>query len=237
MTSGFIFVDKPVDWTSHDVVAYVRGIVRMAAQQEGLSPKEAKRIRVGHAGTLDPFATGLLIVGIGREATKRIDEFKGMSKIYEATCTLGATSDTQDLTGIITPISSVIPKKNTIREVISGFVGKQEQIPPMFSAKKVQGKKLYELARAGQEIERKPHLITIHALEIREIVDKTIKMRVICSAGTYIRTLCHDIGQRLETGGYCSALRRTQIGDYSVAEALPPDEYTQETMFTGLKKI
>ena len=161
--TGFLLVDKPVDWTSHDVIGYIRGFLR----QNNLT--DAKRPKVGHAGTLDPFATGLLIVGIGREATRRIDEFKNMPKEYIATIRLGATSNTMDRTGAITTYnSSNIPQvsEKNVREVLESFVGKQKQIPPMYSAKKVGGKKLYELARKGIEIERQPNEIEVYDIEL-----------------------------------------------------------------------
>lgn len=249
--SGFLLVDKPVDWTSHDVVGYLRGVTGIK--------------KIGHAGTLDPFATGLLIVGVGREATKRLDEFKGMQKQYTATVQLGATSNTQDLTGTIQQWSNETVKpitKADIQQVLSTFHGKQRQIPPMFSAKKVKGKKLYELARKGQVIERQPVDIEIFNIELGSVIASRAKqstgwksrllrrftprndnnvdsfdIRVSCSTGTYIRTLCHDIGQTLGTGAYCSALRRTYIGDYSVEDATLPKSCTQENWRSLLTNI
>jgi tRNA pseudouridine(55) synthase len=214
--AGFLLVDKPVDWTSHDVVAYLRRITNIK--------------KIGHAGTLDPFATGLLVVAVSRSATKLIDTFKLKQKTYEATMTLGAWSDTQDLTGTLQSVESTDWESLTtshIADVISSFVGTIEQIPPMYSAKKIQGKKLYELAREGKTIARPPCSVTIHAIELLEIDlnTRTISVRVTCGPGTYIRTLCHDIGARLGTGAYCSMLRRTMIGEFDVQNAIGPKEF------------
>lgn len=235
--TGYILIDKPVDWTSHDAVAYVRGMVRSYIKEHG-GPVKAKNVRVGHAGTLDPFATGLLIIGIGREATKKIDEFKGMNKSYIATLELGATSDTQDLTGTITKYTGTHTTpitENQIVSVLGAFVGKQQQIPPMYSAKKVGGQKLYDLARAGKTIERQPSDIEIFTIELLFVTTDSTEditsftIRVSCSTGTYIRTLCEDIGAKLGTGAYCSALRRTDIGEYSVEHAVGPKDLSNDT--------
>ena len=212
---GFLLVDKPVDWTSHDVVGYLRKITGIK--------------KIGHAGTLDPFATGLLIVGVGRSATKQLDTFKELPKTYEARVDLGAVSDTQDSTGTITEQSDhLIPPLSDIQETISSFVGTQAQIPPMHSAKKINGKKLYTLARKGIEIERKPHSITIHSIKINRYEFPQLHVTVECSTGTYIRTLAYDIGNKLLTGAYCGELRRTHIGPHNVTNATPPKTLTQK---------
>ncbi len=214
---GFLLIDKPVDWTSHDVVAYLRGLTKIK--------------KIGHAGTLDPFATGLLIVGVSRAATKRLDEFKGMPKTYESTIHLGATSDTQDLTGNITIQQFdrvAIPTESQVTDALSSFVGKQTQIPPMYSAKKIKGKKLYEIARKGGDVERDPVDIEIFSLDLIDYTYPEIKIRTTVSTGTYIRTLAHDIGSALDVGGYCSELRRTQIGIYNVSDASPPKSITTQ---------
>jgi len=227
--SGFLLIDKPVDWTSHDVVAYLRGVTKIK--------------KIGHAGTLDPFATGLLIVGVGRQATKRLDEFKNLGKTYVAEVQLGATSDTYDKTGTIKKVQSSKFKvqKEKIEETLKSFLGKQQQIPPMYSAKKVQGKKLYELARKGIEIERQPNEIEIFNLELlppyEGELEGVFRVSVECSTGTYIRTLVHDIGQTLGVGAYCAELRRTAIGDYVVDGAPGPKEVTKENWKTLLKQI
>jgi tRNA pseudouridine55 synthase len=219
MPSGFLLVDKPVDWTSHDVVGYLRGVTKIK--------------KIGHAGTLDPFATGLLIVAVQREATKRIDEFHTFTKTYIATIQLGAVSNTQDKTGTITQTKNADSNiknitKQQIEETLKQFTGKQLQTPPMFSAKKVKGKKLYELARKGIEIERMPNEIEIYNIQLLEYKNATLKITCEVSTGTYIRTLAHDIGQALGVGAYCEELRRTSIGAYSVEDALPPKVFMGE---------
>lgn len=247
MKPNFLLINKPKDWTSHDVVSRVRTFVRTNVRtclnkKNNSQPLVLNsKIKVGHAGTLDPFATGLLIVGIGREATKRLDEFKNMPKIYETEIMLGATSNTQDSTGIITPFISplkntlcnknklknlspttkiITPSKKQIKKFLQEFLGKQKQIPPMFSAKKINGKKLYELAREGKEIERKASLIEIYKIKLLKYKYPHLKIRVKCSAGTYIRTLANDIGEKLQTGAYCNELTRTQIGKYKLKKAI-----------------
>lgn len=213
--TGFILIDKPAGFTSHDVVAKLRRITGIR--------------KIGHAGTLDPFATGLLVVGVGRAATRQLGELTGHDKEYEAKAVLGATSDTQDLTGELTgdPVENW-PSPETLDLVLPGFRGEIEQIPPMYSAKKIKGKKLYELARAGEEVERKPNQVTIHELEIRSYQPPHLIFRARCSAGTYIRTLAHDIGQALGIGAYLETLRRTKSGDYSVEQAVQLDQLTPE---------
>lgn len=239
--SGFLLIDKPANWTSHDVVGYLRKVTDIK--------------KIGHAGTLDPFATGLLIVGIGREATRRLDEFKGMPKTYIATLQLGATSDTFDSTGTIlkhesmktlkqielndieqdkichperSEGSSTINQKD-IEMVLKSFVGVQPQLPPMFSAKKINGEKLYTLARKGIEVEREPNEITIYSVNLLKYIEseQTLEIEVQCSAGTYIRTLANDIGKKLGCGAYCATLRRTKIGEFDVKEAVDVRILTQ----------
>ncbi len=221
LNQDFILVDKPVGWTSFDAVNFVRGKLRIATGN--------KKIKVGHAGTLDPFATGLLIIAAGRENTKRIDEFKAMPKTYVATIRLGATSDTFDCTGVITPTKVLIEKtdsrlhgndsKNYIKNIIKTFIGIQPQLPPMYSAKKINGQCLYDLARKGITIERQPNEITIFDIKLLDYTYPNLSIEVICSTGTYIRTLAYDIGNKLEVGAYCQELRRTSIGQYNVADA------------------
>jgi len=215
MQSGFLLINKPADWTSHDVVGYLRKVTGVK--------------KIGHAGTLDPFATGLLIVGIGRDATKRLDEFKAQGKIYRAGLRLGVVSDTYDATGAIAPVSEEQPSRAQVEKTIQTFIGPQEQLPPMFSAKKVGGKKLYELARKGETIERASHHIVIDAITILDYTYPLLSLEITCSPGTYIRTLGHDIGQSLGTGALVETLERTAIGPYTVTEAHDPRELTKET--------
>ncbi len=214
LENGFLLINKPTTWTSHDVVGYLRKVTRVK--------------KIGHAGTLDPFASGLLIVAVGRENTKRLDEFKGLDKTYIATLHLGAVSDTFDSTGVITEISDKKISFEEIENALKNFRGQIEQLPPMYSAKKVDGKKLYKLARQGIEVERKPNLITIYELKILEYSYPLLKIEVHCSTGTYIRTLAHDIGQKLGVGAYCEELQRTKIGEFFADTALPIKDFCRD---------
>src|SRR5689334_14614744 len=214
---GALIIDKPAGLTSHDVVARVR--------------RAARTRRVGHAGTLDPFATGVLVVCVER-ATRLLQYVVGQDKEYLATVRTGFATDTQDLTGEqITPLaSSDLMSDEQVATALKEFVGPQWQTPPMFSAKKVAGERLYVAAREGREVERQPVAITVSAIELLEIRQpnedgtRDFVMRVRCSSGTYIRTLAADIGARLGTGAHLSALRRTAVGDFRVEAALPLDE-------------
>lgn len=219
--NGFLLINKPASWTSHDVIGYMRRVTHIK--------------RIGHAGTLDPFATGLLIVAIGRENTKRLDElFKGLDKTYIATLHLGATSTTFDRTGVITEQSGHEVSREEVKTTLQSFIGEQDQLPPMYSAKKVGGKKLYKLARKGIEVERKPHHITLYDIELLNYTFPEIKIKVRCSTGTYIRTLVHDIGQKLGVGAYCQELERSNIGDYSLENATPIKDFSRDTWKTSL---
>lgn len=209
----FLLIDKPVDWTSFDAVNFVRSYARTKSGN--------KNIKVGHAGTLDPFATGLLIIGVGREATKKLDEFKALPKTYLATVRLGANSDTEDSTGTISEIKNAKhPTLENIAQTLKSFLGPQRQIPPMYSAKKINGQKMYSLARAGKTVEREPSSIKIYGLKLLAYDWPNLEIEVICSAGTYVRTLAKDIGEKLETGALCAELRRTKIGPYNVEDAI-----------------
>ena len=202
--NGIILIDKPQGWTSHDVVGKLRGILHER--------------RIGHSGTLDPLATGLLVVFIGR-ATRAVEFAEADRKEYIAGLRLGMSTDTQDITGRIISKETDIPDEPEVRIAIERFRGELEQIPPMYSAVKIGGKKLYELARKGESIERKPRHITIFGLEITGRSDNDYILDVVCSKGTYIRTLCHDIGTALGCGGCMSSLRRTKSGVFSVDNA------------------
>ncbi len=207
--TGILLVDKPENWTSHDVVARLRGVTGEK--------------RIGHSGTLDPMATGLLVVFLGR-ATRAVQFAEADEKTYIAGLRLGVTTDTQDSTGSVLSRSAAIPDRAEVEAVTERFRGEIEQIPPMYSAVKKDGKKLYELARKGVEVERKPRRVTISGLEILSGGGDEYTLRVRCSKGTYIRTLCHDIGQTLGCGGCMSALRRTRAGAFSVEQAHPLSE-------------
>ena len=210
MIDGIINVRKEKGFTSHDVVAKLRGITRQK--------------KIGHTGTLDPDATGVLPVCFGK-ATKLCDMLTEKEKAYEAVLLLGKTTDTQDISGEVKKECSVEGiTQDQVRETILSFVGEYDQIPPMYSALKVNGKKLYELAREGVEIERKPRKIQIHRIEIREINLPEVRFEVWCSKGTYIRTLCNDIGEKLGCGGCMSSLIRTKSGIFTLEESKSLDE-------------
>ena len=213
MANGIIIIDKPADWTSQDVTAKLRGVF-------------ATR-RVGHGGTLDPMATGVLPVFVGR-ATRAVEFFTEARKEYIATLRLGLVTDTQDMTGRILEESGENPGKEAVESALPRFCGKQQQIPPMYSAIKVGGKKLYELARSGKEVERAARDIEIFSLELLEAQGSDYTIRVACSKGTYIRTLCHDIGAFLGCGGTMAALRRTQAGAYTLDQAVPLSRLLEE---------
>lgn len=224
--NGFLLIDKPSGLTSHDAVDRVRDLIRA---NYTLHATPYTLPKVGHAGTLDPFATGLLIIGIG-SATKKLGEFMGLSKKYEATLRLGATSDTYDRTGKI-EVGGLRDKKieisnEQLRGVLEKFTGTIEQIPPMYSAKKIKGQKLYELARAGIEIERKPNTVILYSITVVKYASPHLILYVHCSSGTYIRALAHDIGQALGCGAYLEELRRTAIGPFRIEDAMPLDKMT-----------
>ena len=206
--TGIVIVDKPAGWTSQDVTARLRRVFGTR--------------RIGHGGTLDPMATGVLPVFVGR-ATRGVEFFEHADKTYEAVLRLGTVTDTQDSTGTVLEKRPVAVTEAEFRDILPKFTGEIAQIPPMYSAIKVDGKKLYELARAGKEIGRKPREITIFSLELLEFFGETAKIRVHCSKGTYIRTLCHDIGAALGCGGCMEALRRTAAGEYTLADSVELD--------------
>ncbi len=210
MPDGIIIINKPQDWTSMDVCAKLRGIFREK--------------RVGHAGTLDPMATGVLPVFIG-QATKAVSFAEDGKKEYCARLRLGVVTDTQDIWGTVLSEAEADVTEDKLRAALPRFVGEIEQIPPMYSAIKVQGQKLYDLARKGVEVERKPRRITIEELELLPRGENgDWGLRVVCSKGTYIRTLCHDIGAALGCGGCMSALTRTMAAGYTLDEAVTLDE-------------
>lgn len=202
--NGILLVDKPQDWTSHDVVAKLRGVF-------------GER-RIGHSGTLDPLATGLLVVFLGK-ATKAVEFSEAAEKEYLAHLRLGIETDTQDITGTVLHTSAEIPDRAALEAVLPQFCGEIQQIPPMYSAIKVNGKKLYDIARRGGEVERQPRSIFIHELSVLGEENGEFVLRICCSKGTYIRTLCHDIGKALGCGGVMTALRRTRVGGYDVQDA------------------
>ena len=204
--NGIVIIDKPMDWTSQDVVSKLRGVLHTK--------------RIGHGGTLDPMATGVLPVFVGR-ATRGVEFFEHAEKTYETVLRLGITTTTEDITGTVLTESPVAVTEAQLEAVLENFRGDIFQIPPMYSAIKIGGQKLCDLARKGKEVERKPRPVTIHMLELLQFDGVTAKLRVRCSKGTYIRTLCKDIGAALGCGGCMESLRRTAAGAYSIEEAVP----------------
>lgn len=218
MQTGFILINKPIGPTSHTIVNKLRRITNIR--------------KIGHAGTLDPFADGLLILAIGRESTKKISQFVKLDKEYVADLVLGATTDTFDNEGVVmqqlTDNKQQPPTEKQILEVLNNFIGKLEQIPPMFSAKKVQGQKLYELARKGIEIERQPNQIEIFSITLNEFSYPHLRITVHCSSGTYIRSLGHDIGQKLGCGAYLNKLSRTKVGKFDIKDSVTLDKLNSD---------
>lgn len=220
--NGIILVDKPMGYTSHDVVAKLRGILHER--------------RIGHSGTLDPMATGLLVVFVGR-ATRAVEFAEIHEKEYIASLRFGIVTDTQDITGKVLESSGKTVPLEELKGILPEFTGDIMQVPPMYSAIKVDGKKLYDLARSGVEIERKSRPVTIKELEILGEEKGDYLLRVVCSKGTYIRTLCHDIGARLGVGAALSSLRRTQAGAFRVENAHTIDEIREFAEKGELEKI
>jgi tRNA pseudouridine55 synthase len=207
----FLLIDKPLNWTSFQVVNKLRWEIRQRYS--------IKKIKVGHAGTLDPLATGLLILCIGK-FTKKIETYQAQEKEYTGTITVGGTTPSYDLE---TEINEIFPidhiTETLIKETTQQFLGEIDQKPPIFSALKKDGRKLYEIARAGETVEIKTRKITISEFEITNVNLPHIDFRVVCSKGTYIRSLAYDFGKALNSGGHLSALRRTKIGNYSVEDS------------------
>ncbi len=211
---GIVIVDKPQGWTSQDVVSKLRGVF--------------KTRRIGHGGTLDPMATGVLPVFVGR-ATRGVEFFEHAQKTYEAVLRLGVSTDTEDITGTVLEEREVSVTKEAFLQILPQFSGEILQVPPMYSAIKINGQKLCDLARRGKEVERKPRPVTIFRLECLEFSGNTARLLVHCSKGTYIRTLCKDIGQALGCGGCMESLRRVSAGEYTIADAVTLDMLVQST--------
>ena len=214
MANGIIIIDKPSDWTSMDVCAKLRGMLREK--------------KIGHAGTLDPMATGVLPVFVGN-ATRAVEFAEKGDKEYVAGLRLGVVTNTQDTTGEILTQSPVTCDRAAVEAVLERFVGEIDQIPPMFSAIKIGGKKLYEIARSGKEVERAARRITIRDIELMEqTAENEYLLRVRCSKGTYIRTLCHDIGAALGCGGCMSSLRRTMAAGFTLEDAVTLEQVQEQ---------
>lgn len=213
-----ILIDKPVGWTSFDVVAKIRGKIRAGYVKRGEKPTK-RQLRVGHAGTLDPFATGLLVILIG-DACKRAGEFLKLDKTYEFTAKLGEVSSTGDPEGEVSTINDTKPSQKAVTEALKQFEGVISQVPPRFSAIKIDGKRAYQLAREGKEVVIPAREVKIDWLELVEYDYPLLKCVCDVSSGTYIRTLVEDIGKKLSTGAYCVELRRTRIGTYKISDTL-----------------
>ena len=231
--NGIVIVDKPSGWTSQDVTARLRRVFDTR--------------RIGHGGTLDPMATGVLPVFVGR-ATRGVEFFEHAEKTYETLLLPGLTTDTEDITGTVLRKQEVSLTEDQVEAVLHKFRGEIMQVPPMYSALKVGGQKLCDLARKGQEIARKPRPVTIFELEFLGFQEGMVRLRVRCSKGTYIRTLCKDIGEALGCGGCMAALRRTAAGSYGIDDAVPlqtlldtqePEKYlrTVDTMFAQYEAV
>lgn len=214
---GILVIRKEKGYTSHDVVAKLRGILHMK--------------KIGHTGTLDPAAEGVLPVALGR-GTRLVELLTEKEKTYEAVLRLGVSTDTQDMTGTILSEKPVTVTEEEVRETVASFVGEQMQVPPMYSALKVNGKKLYELAREGKVVERKARPVTFHKIEVLWMELPKVKIRVQCSKGTYIRTLCNDIGEKLGCGGCLEELLRTRVERFALEDAVKLDE-VQKAMEEG----
>ena len=204
--NGIVIIDKPQEWTSQDVTARLRRVFNTR--------------RIGHGGTLDPMATGVLPVFVGR-APRGVEFFEHAEKTYETVLRLGMTTDTEDITGTVLTQQDAFVTRDQLEAVLERFRGEILQVPPMYSALKINGQKLVDLARKGKEVERQPRPITIHELTLLGMEADGIRLRVRCSKGTYIRTLCKDIGEALGCGGCMASLRRVQAGEYTIAEAVP----------------
>ena len=231
--NGIVIVDKPQGWTSQDVTARLRRVFNTR--------------RIGHGGTLDPMATGVLPVFVGR-ATRGVEFFEHAEKVYETVLRPGITTDTEDITGTVLTQTDATITAEMVEAVLPQFRGEILQIPPMYSALKINGQKLCDLARKGREVERQPRPITIHELTLLGVDEAGIQLRVRCSKGTYIRTLCKDIGQALGCGGCMAALRRVQAGEYTITESVPlevlletaePEQYLRpvDSMFRNLPAV
>ena len=230
---GIVIVDKPRGWTSQDVTARLRRVFGTR--------------RIGHGGTLDPMATGVLPVFVGR-ATRAVEFFEHAEKTYETVLRFGITTDTEDMTGTVLTEEKVSFTEEQLQETLAAFRGEILQVPPMYSALKVNGQKLCDLARKGKTVERQPRPITVHELTLVERGENTLRLRVRCSKGTYIRTLCKDIGEKLGCGGCMESLRRVAAGEYTTREAVPlqtlldteePEKYLRgvDTMFRNYPAV
>ena len=229
--NGIILIDKPVGWTSFDVVAKIRSLIRAETSNSKTTvSKKRHKTKVGHAGTLDPLATGLLIVLVG-DATKKQSEFMKKDKTYEVEMKLGETSTTGDEEGKKTKSSKQrVVNQKELQDVISKFVGKIDQVPPSYSAVKVNGQRAYKLARAGKEVKIEPRKIEIYEITVVDYIYPTVQFTARVSSGTYIRSLVEDIGRTLGVGAYMTTLRRTEIGEFSLKNAISAETLSAQSL-------
>ncbi|MEK7561709.1 MAG: tRNA pseudouridine(55) synthase TruB [Patescibacteria group bacterium] len=223
---GYLLVGKPLGISSFGVVARVRRII---------SDAKGKKVKIGHCGTLDPAASGLMILVIGKY-TKKASEFSKLDKTYIAEITLGLESSTGDREGELTRINDKIPSIQEVQAVLDGFVGEISQVPPAFSAVKVDGQRAYKLARAGKMPELKPRQVTVHRLQVTDYKYPKLRFTTEVSSGTYIRSLAEDIGQKLGTGAYLSALHRIKVGNFDIKDALTLEKLNISELETGVVK-
>jgi tRNA pseudouridine55 synthase len=228
---GILLVDKPKTWTSFDAVNFVRKFVAEAAATK---PKNTK---VGHCGTLDPLATGLLVLVVGKEYTRRASEFSKLDKTYEVTMKLGETSTTADEEGEKTAVSDTILTSEAVTDALEKFTGHIMQVPPQFSAMKVNGQRAYKLARKGEAVELKARPVTIYSNKLTDYEYPYVKFTSLVSSGTYIRSLVEDLGKELGTGAYMSDLRRTTIGDFNIADAIPVEGLNNSIIQENLRQL
>lgn len=225
---GMLLIDKPHDWTSFDVVNYVRKII---AQSEGKKPKQ---IKVGHTGTLDPLATGLVVLLVGNY-TKRAPELTKLDKTYEVVMKLGETSTTGDDEGKKTKVSDKKPIQAAVEQALQKFTGNVMQTPPVFSAMKINGQRAYKLAREGKEVKLEPRPVKIYKIELTDYKYPFVRFTCEVSSGTYIRSLVEDLGKELGTGAYMSDLRRTKVGEFDIKNTLPVKNLSAEQIYANLQ--
>ncbi len=227
---GLLFVDKPASWSSFDVVKYVRSIVARALS---VPPK---RVKVGHSGTLDPAATGLMLMLVGKNYTSRAQDFLKLDKSYEVTMMLGKESTTGDSEGYLRTISDDVPSQSTLTHALNKFHGEIFQTPPIYSAVQVNGVRAYKLARAGKVVNLPERKVFIHNIDYLNYEYPMVEFKADVSSGTYIRTLVEDIGKELGCGAYTTNLRRTRIGSYSIDSAVMPKEINEQTIIALLNQ-
>jgi tRNA pseudouridine55 synthase len=228
---GILLVDKPSGWTSFDVVNYVRKIV---AQAEGKKPRNVK---VGHTGTLDPLATGLLVVLVGKEYTRRAGELSKQDKTYEVTMKLGFTSTTGDEEGEKTAVSDTVPSEKAVQQALEQLQGQIMQVPPVYSAMKINGQRAYKLAREGKTVELEARPATVYSNQFHDYTYPIVQFASRVGSGTYIRSLVSDLGQILGVGAYMTGLQRTEVGPYRLDAALSIDEVHLEQMTDSLIRL